>query len=142
MGALIRTERAYLPNRALSNVLEEVESRFDDLRSSQFLLKKYLETVVELDEDVKRFDHELKHVSQTFTAAISKLNVSAEENQFEDCLTAYGDALEGYDEEGKFVQFWKKLMKKQKVSFLSLHCYCNIKVKFITYKGVGILNDS
>lgn len=126
----MRTEKAYLPNRALANALEEVESRFDDLRNSKFLLKKYLETVVELDEDIERFRHELEQVSQTFIAAISKLNVSAEENPFDNCLMAYGDALDGFDEEGKFVQFWKKLlMKKEKVSFLPLHSYCIILYK-------------
>jgi len=44
--------------------------------------------------------------------------VSAEESQFDDCLTAYENALDGYDEEGKFVHFWRKLLSKKRVSSL------------------------
>lgn len=110
--------------------MEEVESRFDDLRNSHFLLKKYLETVDDLDEDMESFRHELERVSQTFISAISALNVSAGENQFDDCLVAYADALEGYDEEGKFVQFWRKLLSKE-VSFLTLLFQMYIRVKYV-----------
>jgi len=36
------------------------------------------------------------------------------------CLTAYENALDGYDEEGKFVHFWRRLLQKEKVSASSI----------------------
>ena len=114
---LIPSAKAYLPNQVLANTIEEVETRLDDLRSAQCLVKKYQESDVEFDEDIQRFSRKLEKVWKIFVDAVSTLNVSAEENQFDDCLTAYENALDGYDEEGKFDLFWKKLLSKKKVSF-------------------------
>jgi len=36
------------------------------------------------------------------------------------CLTAYENALDGYDEEGKFVHFWRRLLQKEKVTASSI----------------------
>ena len=116
---LIPSAKAYLPNQVLANTIEEVETRLDDLRSAQCLVKKYQESDVEFGEDMQRFRRELKKVWKIFVDAVSTLNVSEEESQFDDCLTAYENALDGYDEEGKFVHFWKKLLSKKKVSFSS-----------------------
>lgn len=113
-GTLIPSAKGYLPNMALRNAVEEVESRFDDLRTGQYLVKTYLEGDAELDEDMRRFKEELEKVSQIFADTISSLDVSAEESQFDDCLMAYENALDGYDEEGKFVHFWRKLLTKRK----------------------------
>ena len=115
---LIPSAKAYLPSRVLANTVEEIESRFDDLRTAQYLVKKHFENDAEFDEDMKRFNDELANVSKTFLAAISALNLSGEENQFDDCLMAYESALDGYDEEGKFVHFWRKLLIKNEVSFI------------------------
>ena len=118
---MIPTANAFLPNRLLASIIEEVESRFDDIRNAQFLLREHLNAGVELDEDMKAFNLKLEEVSRIFMATISKLNLTAKESQFDDCLMAYEDALEGYDEEGKFVRFWKKMLLKNKV-FTFYHC--------------------
>ena len=112
---LVPTAKAYLPSVVLANALGEVEIRFDDLRTAQYLVKEQLEKDVEFDEDMKKFRHELGKVSETFIAAISALNLSGEESQFDGCLMAYENALDGYDEEGKFVHFWRKLLIKNEV---------------------------
>lgn len=113
---MIPSVKAYLPNRALANALEEVENRFDDLRAAQYLVKKHQETDDPFREDMKSFSHEVDKVLQIYKDAISTLNLSGEESQFYGCLTAYENALDGYDEEGKFVHFWRKLLTREKVS--------------------------
>ena len=128
---LIPSARAYLPNRVLVNIVEEVESRIDDLRTAQFLVKKYQESDVEFDEHVQSFSRELEKVWKTFVDTISTLNMSAEESQFGSCFTAYENALDGYDEEGKFVHFWRKRLSKKKVSFGN-NVYIKLKVNCLS----------
>ena len=100
----------------MANSLEEVENRFDDLRAAQYLVKKHQETDDAVRENMKRFSSEVEKVLQIYMDAISTLNLSGDESQFDDCLTAYENALDGYDEEGKFVHFWRKLLKREEVS--------------------------
>ena len=95
---------------ALTNVLEEIESRFDDLRSAQYLVKNYRQ---ELDKKKRKFTLDLEKVCQTFIAAISILDTSGDYNQFNDCFKAYEDALNGLDLEGKFTNFWRNLLSKK-----------------------------
>ena len=110
--------KTYQPNRALVKTLEEIENRFDDLRTADYLVKKYREqNDGELEEDVKRFGEEVRKVMRIYVDAISSLNVDGKESQFYDCFTAYESALDGFDEEGKFVHFWRNVVTKTKVCF-------------------------
>ncbi|XP_073240926.1 uncharacterized protein [Porites lutea] len=111
-GTLIPSARAYLPNMALTNALEEIESRFDDLRSAQYLVKNYRQ---DLDKKKRKFTQDLEKVCQTFIAAISTLDTSGNDNQFDDCFKAYEDALNGLDLEGKFTNFWRNLLSKKAI---------------------------
>lgn len=96
---------------ALTCAVEEIESRFDDLRAAQYLVKVYRQGPdAELDEEMKRFIEEMENVCQTFTAAIFKLDVSVDESQFSECYMAYENALNGIDAEGKFTHFWRKFL--------------------------------
>ncbi|XP_073240934.1 uncharacterized protein [Porites lutea] len=110
-GTLIPSARAYLPNMALTNTVEEIESRFDDIRTSQYLVKTYVQDPE--DEDMKRFSQDVEKVCQTFTAAITTLNTSADDTQFNECFMAYENALDGIDEEGKFTSYWRNLLTKE-----------------------------
>lgn len=113
-GTLIPSARAYLPNMALTNTVEEIESRFDDIRTAQYLVKTYVEdAAVKVDEDIKRFSQELEKVCQTFTAAISTLDTSVADTQFNECFMAYENALDGIDEEGKFTNYWRNLLTRE-----------------------------
>ena len=95
---------------ALTNVLEEIESYFDDLRSAQYLVKEYRQ---ELDKKKRKFTQDLEKVCQTFIAAISTLDTSRDDNQFDDCFKAYEDALNGLDIKGKFTNSWRNLLSKK-----------------------------
>jgi len=128
---VIPSVKAYLPNRALANALEEVENRFDDLRAAQYLVKKHQETDEAVREDMKRFSHEVDKVLQIYMDTMSTLNLSRGESQLDGCLTAYENALDGYDEEGKFVHFWRRLLQKEKVGvqthmLIPIHLYDHI----------------
>ena len=116
-GTLIPSARAYLPNMALTNTVEEIESRFDDIRTSQYLVKTYVQDSE--DEDMKRFSQDVEKVWQTFTAAITTLNTSANDTQFNECFTAYENALDGIDEEGKFTNYWRNLLTREEVRQLA-----------------------
>ena len=116
-GTLIPSARAYLPNMALTNTVEEIESRFDDIRTSQYLVKTYVQDPE--DEDMKRFSQDVEKVCQTFTAAITTLNTSADDTQFNECFMAYENALDGIDEEGKFTSYWRNLLTKEEVRQLA-----------------------
>ena len=128
---MIPSVKAYLPNRALANALDEVENRFDDLRAAQYLVRKHQETGETVREDMKRFSHEVDKVLEIFMDTMSTLNLSGEERQLDGCLTAYENALDGYDEEGKFVLFWRRLLQKAKVGIqkhmlILIHLYDHI----------------
>ena len=106
---------------ALTNTVEEIESRFDDIRTAQYLVKTYVEdAAVKVDEDKKRFSQEVEKVSQTFTAAISTLDTSGADTQFNECFMAYENALDGIDEEGKFTNYWRNLLTREEVRQLAL----------------------
>ena len=120
-GTLIQSARAYLPNMALTNTVEEIESRFDDIRTAQYLVKTYVEdAAVKVDEDMKRFTQEVEKVCQAFTAAISTLDTSRADTQFNECFMAYENALDGIDEEGKFTYYWRNLLTREEVRKLAL----------------------
>lgn len=102
---------------ALNNTVEEIESRFDDIRTSQYLVKTYVQDPE--DEDMKRFSQDVEKVCQTFTAAITTLNTSADDTQFNECFMAYENALDGIDEEGKFTNYWRNLLTIEEVRQLA-----------------------
>ena len=96
---------------ALTNTVEEIESRFDDIRTSQYLVKTCVQDPG--DKDMKRFSQDVEKVCQTFTAAITTLNTSEDDTQFSECFMAYENALDGIDEEGKFTNYWRNLLSKE-----------------------------
>ena len=105
---------------ALTNMVEEIESRLDDIRTAQYLVKTYVQDAeVKEDEDMKRFSKDVEKVCLTFTAAISTLDTSGDDTQFNKCFMAYENALDGIDEEGKFTNYWRNLLTKEKVRQLA-----------------------
>ena len=117
---LIPSARAYLPNMALTNTVEEIESHFDDLRTAQYLVKNYAEDAEDkVDEDMKRFSQDVEKVCQTFTAVISTLDISGDDIQFIECFMAYNNALDGIDEEEKFTNYCRNRLTKQEVRQLA-----------------------
>lgn len=115
---------------ALTNTVEEIESRFDDIRTSQYLVKTYVQDPE--DEDMKRFSQDVEKVCQTFTAAITTLNTSADDTQFNECFMAYENALDEIDEEGKFTNYWRNLLTKEEVRQLAFE---QIDYYVVLYSG-------
>ena len=105
---------------ALTNTVEEIENRFDDIRTAQYLVKSYVQNAeVKVDEDMKRFSQDVEKVCKTFTDAIQTLDISGDDTQFNGCFMAYENALDGIDEEGKFTNYWRNLLTKEKVRQLA-----------------------
>ena len=105
---------------ALTNTVEEIESRFDDLRTAQYLVKtRAQDAEVNVDEDIKRFSQDVEKVCQTFADVISTLDTSRDDTHFKECFMAYENALDGIDEEEKFTNYWRSLQTKEEVSQLT-----------------------
>lgn len=116
---IIPKAKAHLQNQALTYQLEELESRFDDLRNAQTLANAYLHNVEETDEDVEKFITNTNKVYRVFRSAISSLNKHEGQEWMDACMQAYEEAFDGLDIEGKFVRQWKKILSS-KVSKLSV----------------------
>ena len=105
---------------ALTYMVEDIESRLDDIRTAQYLVKTYVQDAkVKEDEDMKRFIKDVEKVCLTFTSAISTLDTSRDDTQFNECFEAYENALDGIDEEGKFINYWRNLLAKEEVRQLA-----------------------
>lgn len=124
--SIIPTAKAYLQKQALTYNIEDLESRFDDLRNAQALAKAYLQNEEGNHDDVEKFVSEINKLYRKFRAAISTLNQSEGPKKMEACMEAYEDALDGRDIDGKFVQQWKKILsKKVKKNVLIIYCHLN-----------------
>ncbi|KAL9985830.1 hypothetical protein ACROYT_G008278 [Oculina patagonica] len=110
---IIPTAKAYLQKQALTYQLEELESRFDDLRSAQTLANAYLQSVEETDDDVKKFISKTNKIYRVFRSTISTLNTKEGEERMDACMEAYEDAFDGHDILGKFVLQWKKILSSK-----------------------------
>jgi len=98
--------------------LDEMEDRFDDLRSALDLANTYLQNAKEENDgehdDVRKFINEAKRVERVFRKAISALGKPEERQQLEAGQEAYENALGGLIADGKFVQRWKKIYSTKK----------------------------
>ena len=112
---IIPTARAYLQDRVEGYELEEMENRFDDLRSALDLANEFLKSTNEPHDhdDVMKFIGATKKVEKVFRKAISNLGKDKEMEQVEASQEAYIKALSGLSLDGKFVQRWKKMQSTQ-----------------------------
>lgn len=104
------------------NVLEEIESRLDDLLNCKALVEEYVDAfdLDDLDDDVSSFSSQINDVLRKFRSAVCALSTGDEERQITACLKAYKKALDGSDEKiGKFFRHWKN-MPRTSVSFCSV----------------------
>ena len=103
--------------------LDEMEDRFDDLRSALDLANTYLQKSTEEHDgehdDVRIFINEAKRVERVFRKAISALGKPEEKQQLEAGQEAYENALGGLIADGKFVQRWKKIYSTKVQRFYS-----------------------
>ena len=108
---IIPTARVYLQDRVEGYELEEMENRFDDLRSALDLANEFLKSTNEPNDhdDVMKFIGETKKVEKVFRKAISYLGKEKEAEQVEASQEAYEQAIGGLYIDGKFVHHWKKI---------------------------------
>ena len=111
MTNIIPTARAYLQDRVQGYALEEMENRFDDLRSALDLANEFLRSTNEPNDhdDVMKFIGETKKVEKVFRKAISYLGKEKEAEQVEASQETYEEAMGGLCLDGKFVYHWKKI---------------------------------
>ena len=96
-------------NQALECDIDELESRYDDLCQAQRLLKAYRETEGEIDDEMRKFSSNITKTLRTFRSAIFTLDA----DKVSGCLEEYEKALDGNDDEEKFVRHWRDWLKKK-----------------------------
>lgn len=107
MTNIIPRARAYFQERVLDYELEEMENRFDDLRSALDLANEFMTSASKPHEDVMEFISDTRKVERVFRKAISNLGKQEEMKQVEASQKAYDEALGGLVLDGKFVHKWK-----------------------------------
>lgn len=114
-----------LKERVQNFELEEMEERFDDLRSAQDLANAYLDNAKGEHADINSFLNDAKKVDRVFRRAVNALGKKDEQEQIEACRNAYIKAINGQDNDHKFVRQWKKIYST-KVRNIYIFSLCSI----------------
>ena len=112
---VIPNAKAQLKQQVLASEIEDLESRFDDLRNTQALAEAYLE--VKEDDDVEEFCSKVNKLHYKFKEAIKRMNSVDGPDKIKECTEAYTEALGGRDIKRKFTFNWNKILKT-KVSIM------------------------
>lgn len=123
--------------QALECDIDEIESRFDDLCRAKSIVAIFEETGGELDEEMRKFHSDITKTMRTFRSAISTLHSQSVEK----CLKEYENALNGNDNEGKFVRHWRYMLKKKVCYYSRLSITRTFKgdPKWFALSGVRII---
>ena len=92
--------------------ISEMEERFDDLLLARSLASTYLDNAEQENDVVKNFLSQVNKLIKQFRKMIAKLSVCGNEEQFDACIQAYTEVLDGRDIIGKFVNHWKNNVAK------------------------------
>ena len=111
LNNVIPNAKAHLQQQVFASEIEDLESRFDDLRNTQALAEVYLE--VKEDDDVEEFCSMVNKLHYKFKDAIKRMNSVDGPDKIKECTKAYMEALGGRDLNGKFTREWKKILKKK-----------------------------
>ena len=111
LNNVIPNAKAHLQQQVFASEIEDLESRFDDLRNTQALAEAYLE--VKEDDDVEEFCSKVNKLHYKFKDAIKRMNSVDGPDKIKECTEAYMEALGGRDINGKFTREWKKILKKK-----------------------------
>ena len=113
MKYVVPDARDYLKERVQNYLLEQLEDRFDDLRSALDLANEFMKRSSGSHEDVKEFISDCQKVKQEFLKAISNLGKQGEMKEVEASLNAYNVALDGFNFDGKFVRRWMEIQSSK-----------------------------
>ena len=111
MNSVIPNAKAYIQQQVLTCDIEDLESRFDDLRNTQALAMTYLED--KEDDDVEEFCSEVNKLQRKFKEAIKRMNSVDGPGKIKECTEAYTEALGGLDVKEKFILNWKEILKSK-----------------------------
>ncbi|PFX20179.1 putative protein PHLOEM PROTEIN 2-LIKE A3 [Stylophora pistillata] len=109
VSSIIPNAKTNIQQQALCSDIDELESRFDDIRNTQALAEAYLEN--EEDDEVDDFCSELTELQQNFKEVIKALNSMEGPKKIKECMEAYKNARGGRATKGKFGREWKKILK-------------------------------
>ena len=109
INSVIPNAKADIQGQALASDIEEMESCFDDLRSTQALAMAYLQD--KEDDHVEEFCSKVNKLQRKFKDAIKIMNCAEGPHKIKECTEAYTEALSGRDIKGKFNREWKKMIK-------------------------------
>ena len=90
-------------------LLDDLESRLDDLLICQSLVKEYAEREGTSNDDISSFSSQVNKVFRKFRGAVCGITGSKAERHIEGCVEAYEKALDGSNDIGKFYRHWKKI---------------------------------
>ena len=99
--------------------MENLESCFDDLRTTKGLAEAFLQKEDETHDNVEDFLSQVNKIYREFLEAISSMNKREGPDKLKACMKAYVDALNGRDVNGKFNKEWRNILRK-KVSEINL----------------------
>ena len=109
MNSVIPNVKAHIQQQTLASDIDDLESRFDDLRNTQALAEAYLEG--KDDGDVVEFCSEVTELQQKFKEAIKTMNSVDGPDRIKMCTEAYKKARGGHNIKGKFTLEWKKILE-------------------------------
>ena len=113
MTYVVPDARPYLQERVQNYLLEQLEDRFDDLRSALDLANQFMKRSSGSHKDVMEFITDSQKVKQEFLKAISNLGKKEEMKQLEASQEAYDRALGGLSFDGKFVRRWMEIQSSK-----------------------------
>ena len=119
--SIIPTAKVYLQQQASAYEMENLESCFDDLRTTKGLAEAFLQKEDETHDNVEDFLSQVNKIYKEFLEAISSMNKREGPDKLKACMKAYVDALNGRDVNGKFNKEWRNILGK-KVSEINLEC--------------------
>ena len=109
VNSVIPNAKAYMQHQVLSSDIDDLESRFDDLRNTQALVDVYLKG--KDDDDVEEFCSEVTELQEKFKEAIKIMNSVKGPDRIKECTEAYKKARGGRNLKGKFTREWNKILK-------------------------------
>ena len=111
--SIISTAEVYLQQRALKYDIDNLESCFDDLRTTKGLAEAYLQSENGTYDDVQDFLSQINQIYQEFIEAISTMNKREGPDKVKACLKTYEGSLDGRNVPGKFGYQWKQILSRK-----------------------------
>ena len=108
--SIISTPEVYLQQRELKYDIDNLESCFDDLRTTKGLAEAYLQSENGTYDDVQDFLSHINQIYQEFIEAISTMNKREGPDKVTACLKTYEGSLDGRNVPGKFGYKWKQIL--------------------------------